>query len=405
MNMSDIYRTAFPSASAAPAVTAGTEGFSMGRLVLLMAGAKRFIGALTIAFGAVAALVALLLPNYYTATTTLMPPQQNRSVAGALLAQLGSFGTSLTSESGIKDPNDVFIVILQSRTVGDALSAKFDLAKVYRKRRPEDVLQALADATQIRTMKGGVIKISVEDRSPVRAAEIANAYAAEMYKVNGRLAVVEAAQRRAFYEQQLESARSDLLQAAERFKKSEQSTGIVALEAQAKGIVEGAGALQQQVAAKEAQVQAMQVYATGQNRNFKLAQAELAALRAQLAKIENHRRDWTLDVPASKLPAATTEYAAMSREVKYAEAVVETIAKQYQIARIDEAKSAAVIQAIDPAVVPSKKSRPNRLVLILGAMMSGLVIAVAWVLGRDSYRSNPAAWTTIRTLLENSRQG
>jgi tyrosine-protein kinase Etk/Wzc len=373
--------------------------FSIGRLILLLHARRSAIGILMLSVGAIAAVIAFLLPVRYTATTTLMPPQQNHSLANALLAQLGGLPTMMASENGIKDPNDVFIAILQSRTIADSLIREYKLASVYRQHRPEDLRESLARATAVRSGKGETIVLSVEDHDAARAAAIANSYVDEMYKLDSRMAMTEGAQRRAFFEDQLKTAQDELERSEDRLRVAQQGSGIVQLDAQAKGMVEGAMALQAQVAAQEVQVRAMQPYVTAENPDLKRAQSKLAALREQLAQMENHSRTMTMDVSQSALPSAAMEYADRLRDVKFNEAAVEAIGKQYEIARLDEAKDAPLVQIIDPALPPTRRSGPNRIAIVLASMLSALVFAAGWLLAQDSWRSQPDGWTTLRTLL------
>jgi len=375
------------------AMTSEPESLGMAKIVRLASQEKKFIGTVLIATAVLVLVGVLLMANSYTATTTLMPPQQNRSIASALLSQLGAASGLVSGEGGLKDPNDVFIAILQSRSIADALIAQHDLRSVYHRDRPEDLRNELAERTHIRSGKGGVISVSVDDPSPARAAALANSYVVELYRLNSRIAVTEAGQRRAFFENQYKLAEQELVEAQERFKRTQQSTGIVQLDAQARGIVEGTAALESQLAAKEVEVKAMQSYATDENPSLKLAEQEVAALREQLAKADKHHRSGTMDIAISQLPSAAMEYATKLRELKYKEGVLEAVGKQLEIARIDEAKDAPLIQVIDPAVPPTKPSGPNRAAIAVTAIMSAFVVATGWLFFREHYRRKPIAWT------------
>jgi tyrosine-protein kinase Etk/Wzc len=361
----------------------GPDRITLGSLLDLFLREIRIIVAITACAAVFAAIFSFLLPHSYTATTTLMPPQQNRSIASALLSQLGPASALVAADAGAKDPNDVFIAILQSRSIADALVERYDLKSVYGKKQPEDLRARLAENTHIRTGKGGVINVAVEDRAPVRAAQIANSYVSELYLLNSRMAVTEAEQRRVFFEQQYKQAEQELARAQEEFRKTQQATGIIQLDAQAKGLVEGTAALQAKLASKEVEVKAMQTYATDQNPNLRVAQEELAALRMQVAKIDTHQRSGTMDVPSSNLPVAAMEYLSKLRNLKYREGVLESIAKQYEIARLDEAKNAPFLQVIDPAIPPTKPSGPNRLAIVVASTISAFVLVIAWVALRE----------------------
>src|SRR3954469_21816761 len=261
-------------------------------LLIVLAKRKRLILTVTAASAAVALIVSLLLPNRYTATTKILPPQQSQSASTMLLSQLAGGGmgplAALAGPGlGLKNPNDIYLGILKSRTIEDALIAKFDLLRVYHEKRASDARKELEKASDILTQKEGLISISVEDKDPKRAAALANAYVEELRNVTQHLAISEAGQRRLFFEQQVQQAKDDLSRAEVALKETQQKTGMIQLDSQAKAIIEAVGNLRAQVAAKEVQLQAMRSFATEQNPDTVLAQQQLAGLRTQLSKLEN----------------------------------------------------------------------------------------------------------------------
>jgi len=90
-----------------------------------------------------------------------------------------------------------------------------------------------------------------------------------------------------------------------------------------------------------------------------------------------------LIVPRGKIPEAGMDYARKLRDVKYQETIFEVLAKQYESAKLDEARQGAVIQVVDPAVVPDKHVAPKRILIILGAMIAGLLLGVLIVLSQQ----------------------
>src|SRR3954469_20430103 len=327
-------------------------------LLIVLAKRKRLILTVTAASAVIALVVSLLLPNRYTATTKILPPQQSQSASSMLLTQLaggamGPLAALAGSGLGLKNPSDIYLGILKSRTIEDALVAKFELMRVYRDKRVSEARKDLEKASDIITQKEGLISISVEDKDPKRAAALTNAYVAELRSVTQHLAISEASQRRLFFEQQVQQAKDDLSRAEVALKETQQKTGMIQIDSQAKAIIEAVGHLQAQVAAKEVQLQAMRSFATDQNPDTILAQQQLAALRTQLSKLEN-QQGTTIEgdpvVSTGKIPGAGLEYVRKFRDMKYYETIFELLAKQYEAAKIDEAREAAVIQVVDPGV-------------------------------------------------------
>ena len=230
-------------------------------LLITLAERKTWIVKTTLAVTALATFVVCLLPNQYTATTRILPPQQNQSsLASALTGQLAAMGSlaSMAGQNlGLKNPNDLYAGMLKSRTVEQAIVQQFDLKKVYRDRRMSDACRDLEKRSSIKVGKEGFITISVDDRDRRRAADMANSYVTELRKLMQNVAVTEAGQRRLFYEQQMKQASDNLAEAEQAFKDTQQKTGVLQLEGQARAIIDSVVKLRAQIAAKEIQVQAM----------------------------------------------------------------------------------------------------------------------------------------------------
>ena len=351
-------------------------------VLIVLAERKRIIWQITAAFAIAAIVISLLLPKSYTATVTLLPPQQNSSMGAAIASQLGNLGgmAALAGSSlGLKNPNDTFVAMLKSRTVEDAMVEHFGLMQEYRTKYPTDARKAFEKhATVNASAKDGLIHISVEDHDPHRAADIANGYVDQFRTLSEHLAISEAAQRRLFFERELEKTKENLNQAEEAMKETEQKTGLIQLDSQARALIESASLLRAQIAAREVQIEGMQTYATGENAQLVQAERELESMRAQLAKLGGSQKNANdnLIVPKGTVPAAGLEYIRKLRDVKYYETVFEILARQYEIAKLDEAKQGALIQVVDPAIPPDKRSFPSRSLIVIGATLAGFLLAI-----------------------------
>jgi uncharacterized protein involved in exopolysaccharide biosynthesis len=339
---------------------------------------KRLVGLGTSLFALVGLLLALILPNRYTATTQLLPPQGSPSAVSAVLGQFGELA-SLAGRDMLRNPSALFVVLLRSRTIADRLIFRFDLAKVYAKKRASDCRVVLESHTQIESSKEGVIVIRVDDQDPGRAAGLANGYVEELVRMNEKLAVGEAARRRLFFEGQLEQASGQLANAEDALKRAQETSGVIQLDTQAKALLESIAALRVRIIAKEVQLREARTYGGDQHPDVVRTEQELAVLRQELARLQQQGGGAPAEVGASRLPSAGLEYVRRLREVKYREAVFEMLAKQLEAARIDEAKEGALIQVLDPAVVPERKSGPDRLLLVAMAALSGLLLTLSWV--------------------------
>ncbi len=367
-------------------------------LLIVLSQRKRAILRTTLAAAVLAAIVALVLPNRYTATAKVLPPQQSQSLAASMIGQMGALGPMASiaqKDLGLKNPGDLWVSMLRSRTVADALVRRFDLLRVYRDGRVSDARRDLEDATGIVVGKEGLIAISVEDKEPSRAPQIANAYVEELRKLTQDLAATEAGQRRIFFERQLEMARNNLADAEQALKQTEQTTGLIQLDGQAKAIIESVVKLRALIAAKEVELRARRLFSTEQNPDTKLGEEQLLGLRAQLAGLEKQSEGsnggsggdaGNVQVPVGTVPEAGLQYVRRLRDVKYAETMFELLAKQYEAARLDEAKTAAVIQVLDPAIEPDRKSSPQRSWIVIVAGAIGFFGSVGYIVLADAFR-------------------
>jgi tyrosine-protein kinase Etk/Wzc len=365
-------------------------------LLIVLSRRKRLILRTTVATATVAAIVALLLPNRYTATATILPPQQNQSLASAMIGQLGALGPMAAmaqKDLGLRSPNDLYVGMLHSRTVEDDLIRRFGLLGVYRERKMSDARRALEGASTIAIGKEGFVTISVEDKDRDRAPQLANAYVEELRQLTQELAVTEAGQRRLFFERQLELAKNNLADAEQALKETELKTGLIQLDGQAKAIIDSVVRLRALIAAKEVELRGMRLFSTEQNPDVRQAEEQLSGLRVELARLEKQSASpGDVEVPTGSVPEAGLQYVRRLRDLKYHETIFEMLAKQYEAARLDEARTAAVIQVLDPAVVPDRKSSPPRSLIIVSATLCGFFASVLYVLLAETFhrvRSNP----------------
>jgi uncharacterized protein involved in exopolysaccharide biosynthesis len=361
------------------------EQFGLIDLLIVLAKHKLPITAMTGGCAVLALITSLLLPNIYTGTAKIMPPQQNQSAAAALLGQLGGLASIAGSTINIKNPNDLYVGMLNSRTIGDSIISRFHLHKLYDKETMVETRQELAERTNVTAGKDGLITLEFDDEDPERAAAVANAYIEELDKLTQSLAITEAGQRRHFFERQLHQAKEELTKAEIALKTTQEKTGLIKLYDQGKAIIEAVTTLRAQIAAKEVELRAMRTFATEQNSEVIRAQQQLAGLRAELVKLERAQAVGPGDilVPTGKVPEAGLEYLRKFRDVRYQETIFELLAKQFEAAKIDEAKEAALIQVIDKAVAPDRKAKPKRLLIVLVGLVLGALLSVCWAFTRE----------------------
>lgn len=389
------------------APSASSEPLHLLDVLIVLSRRRKFIVLFTLGTAILAAIVVLVLPSRYTATTTVMPPAQNSSLSSALLGQLGN-SSALASVAGaslgIKNPNDMYISLFRSRTVEDSMVQRFGLMAKYHAKKQSDARTAFESHTTVALgAKDGLVRIAAIDSDPQEAADIANGYVDEFRKLSASLAITEASQRRTFFQQQLLEAKENLTAAEEALKHTEQSTGVLQIDSQSRSLIESAASLRAQVVAKEVQLQGMRSYATEDNPDVVIAEQQLAALRAQLAKLAGTNQGSSSDfvVPKGKVPEAGMEYLRRLRDVKYYETISELIAKQFEIAKLDEARQGSIIQVVDVAVPPDERSFPKRTITVLVAILLGFCVASMWCIFIEGFRrmqNDPEEHARIKAL-------
>ena len=352
------------------------DGISLSELAGAILGQWKIILAGSVLAGAAGLGVASLMKPVFTARTVVMPPQQQQSSAAAALGSLGALAG--LAGGGIKSPVDQYIALMQSATVSDRLIDRFKLMEVY-----EEEFRSVARKTLLTKAiitagkKDGLIVVEVDDHDPKRAADIANAYVDELRLMTNTLAVSEAQQRRRFFEQQLEVTKKRLTEAQVALQESGFSAGV--LRAEPKAAADGYARLRAEVTAAEVRLQTMRRTLADSAPEMQQQQAQLEALRSELAKLEQREA-----APSSK----DAGYIGRYRDYKYQETLFDLYAKQFELARLDESREGGLIQVVDVATAPDRKSKPKRAMYALGAaVLAGLLLSVrAVVIGLRARR-------------------
>ena len=355
------------------------DEISLIDLAITLAKHKKLIIGAPLIVAIVVAIYSFFIPPIYTADVQMLPPQQQSS-ASAMLSQLGALG-GMAGAAGIKNPNDTYVAMLKSRTIQDSMIKRFKLQAVYKTKTPEKTRTALNGATKVTVGKEGIIGISVDDESPQRAAILANGYVDALQQMTQIFAVTEASHRRLFYEKQLLQAKHNLGDAEIALKQLQEKTGIIHLDSQAQLGIGTAANIKGQIAMKEVELGAMRTFATGNNPDLVRTQQTISGLQAQLAKIE------TGTVSSSKVPETGLEYIRKTRDFKYAETIYEMLAKQFEMAKIDEAKESSVIQVLDKAMPPEQKSKPKRSMMVLIAALATGFLTILYAFIKEALQN------------------
>jgi tyrosine-protein kinase Etk/Wzc len=356
---------------------------------------SRLLSAAAIA-AVVSGIIVFVIPVSYTAEAVILTPQQAQSSLSSFLGPLaglapaaGASGLGLLSGLGLRNPADLYVGVLESRTIADALITQFGLKDVYQVPDYTRARKRLARNTRVEGGKDSLIRIRVDDHDAARAAKLANAYVEELSKSNSRLAFTEAGQRRLFFEGQLKNEKDALAEAEIAMRNTQQATGLVAPSGQADVLLRVGAQLHAEILRRETQLEAMKTFAADDNPRLQIVKRELGALHAQLNQLEQgDYKPGTLELPTGRLPEASLQYLRAMRELKYHETLFEVLSRLYEAARLDEAKSSAVIQVVDRAVTPERKTWPPRALLITITVFVTLLISAFWIVFREQARES-----------------
>ena len=357
---------------------------------------KRRIFARTAVYGLLlSTLTAVLIPNRYKATTQLMPPEGQQGLGMALLSALSTKGGAALGGMandllGMKNSGALFVGVLKSRTVADQLIGQFQLQRVYHDSKMEDAREDLADHTDIaEDRKSGILTIAVTDHDPRRAQAMAQAYVEQLDRLVAQVSTSSARRERIFLEGRLQEVKTDLDAAANRFGQFASKNTAIDIPAQSKAMVEAAATLQGQMIAAQSELSGLEQIYTANNVRVRAMKARVAELRRQLDKLggdsTNAGSDSSLYPPIRKLPLLGVTYADLYRNTKIQETVFELLTQQYEMAKVQEAKEIPTVKVLDAAILPTKKSFPPRLAIILGGTFLVQFAVGFWLIYRKRW--------------------
>jgi uncharacterized protein involved in exopolysaccharide biosynthesis len=358
------------------------DEISLIDLAIALGEEKKTLFAIPAITTTLAIVVSLLMTPIFTAKTVMMPPQQQQSGAASALASLGGLAGLAGAAAGIKSPDEMYIAFMQSEGLQKAVIEKLQLQERYEKKTLFETREELKKNVKVTTdKKAGLITIEADDKDPEFAAKLANIHVGELRNLMGRLAVTDAQQRRLFYEQAISKTQAELADAEANFRAAKEKSGMQVTAVIAESGVRASAELRGQIAAKEVQMQAMSRFATPQNPDVQRLGSELAALRSQLGKIEQGSGGGEKPSPIQQLAVKAF------RDIKAREAMMGVLVAQYESARVDEAKEGPLIQQVDVAVAPERKSKPKRAILVLVAAFAGLFFGVLVAFVRRAMRN------------------
>ncbi len=355
-----------------------TEEINLLNLLVIILKRKKMIAGITLACALITAAISLIMTPIYKAETKILPPQVSSSgISSQVMSKLGGASGLISSSLGISSTNDQYVAILKSRTMYDLIIDRFKLMERYKAEYREDARAALEGLVSISSGKDEIITVSVEDKDPQKAADMANAFIEKLKDMTQTFAVTEASKRRLFFEEQLAKTKEDLIKSEEAMQGFQEKTGAVSVDEQARAVIESIAELRAQIAAKEVEIKVMKTYTEQRNPDLQKAESALNGMKEELQKLETKTGE-SPDalVPTGKMPEVGIDYTRKLRDLKFQENLYELMANQYELARVDEARDATIIQVVDRAVPSSMRAKPKRKQMVVLACITGFLLSV-----------------------------
>lgn len=358
----------------------------------------KFIGYFVVATFIISTIVSFLIPKTYIATARILPPHENNSGIGSLLSVADHPLSGLAANLiGSHTPAAIYIGILKSRSVADELVRKFDLKNLYDKKYIEDVYEKLADRSDIEiSKKNQIISVTVKDRDPQRAADLANTYVDILDKTNRNLDITQGKRKRLFLEKRLIQVREDLEKAELDLKDFQEKYHLISIEDQAKVVIQGVAEIKGEIIAAHTELEVFKQFGTEKQIEAIMLKAKIDELHNQLESIQKGKelvptapnpsikdQGSSLFIPFDNLPRLAMQLMRFTREAKIQEKLFELITAQYEIARIEEAKDIVSIQVIDRAVPAEKKYSPKRGRIVITATLLMFFFTSIAVIGKE----------------------
>ncbi len=356
----------------------------------LLASYRRQLLQLAVAALVIFTAVAFLIPKRYEAVARLMPPDQSNSASamlGALTAKGGDVLGAVAGDAfGLRTSGATVVGVLNSRTVQDDLINQFDLRKVYSTKGYDNARKILLQRTDVaEDKKSGIILISVQDRDAQRAAVLAKAYIDDLNLRIAQLTTSAARREREFLEARLTSVKQQLDESTLQLSKFSSRNMTFDPQIQGKAMIEAASTLQGQLIAAETELTGLEQVYGPENSRVRAASARVGELRSKLRGMsgagDNKAGTGQLGPSLEQLPLLGNTYYDLARQAKINETVYEVLTRQYELAKVQEAKEVPSIRVLDEPVVPEHKIWPPRIIIILLGTMMTLIIAILWITG------------------------
>lgn len=353
-----------------------TEEINLLELLQVIVKRRNFILKVCTAAAILAVVYSISLKNVYTASAKILPPQKDAAGGlSALLSQAGGLAGLAAGGMGLGGSTEMYVGIIKSRSVTDAVIQRLNLQKEFKTKTADETRRRLATVIKVKAGKDGIINIDADSKDPVKAALLANTLVDELGKRSVQLNLSKAGAERMFLEKRLQVVKQDLRAAEEAMKLFQEKYKTIKADSQAMAAIEGIAQLKADIIGKEVQLASLRQNMTDEAPEVRMLMAAVARLKNQLGGMTGNGR---MDVipAAGNVPSLGVEYVRKLRELKVQEAIFEQLTKQYEVAKLSEAKDSSSFQILDEAVVPAQKSKPKRSLIVILITVSAFILSL-----------------------------
>jgi tyrosine-protein kinase Etk/Wzc len=396
---------------------AESEKINIYNYLTLLVSYRRFIFLNLVGVCLIVLIISFVLPSWYVATTTILPPGGDAISMGLASSVMGSVSGLATSLSlpFMATPSDIIAAILRSRVVGEAVVQKENLMEVFDTKSMEQALRELSSRTSVTVTNEGLITLSYEDKDRIRAAKVANRFMEETDRINQQTSASQAKSARIFIEERLAKTQKDLSQAEENLKRFQEENKTILLDEQMKAAIDKAAKLKAQMVSSEIKLNVLGKTLAYTHPQIRSLKSEIDEIKRQLEILETGNQDQAssgektvMDVPIAQVPALGLKLGRLVREVRIQEAVFELLTQQYEQYKIQETKDTPTIQVLDRAVPPERRAKPKRAFLVGMSGILSLFASLVFIFGleyfRQSKKTNPEAIERLEILMSAWRK-
>lgn len=325
-------------------------------------------------------MLSFVVAGRYTSATRIIPPQQIQSTLTGLVGQMGTM--SFSGLAGLRNPSDVYVQLLRTDSIAHALINRFKLYDHYGKEKFEDVRLMLDRRSRIRAGRDGMVLMEVNDKDADMAAALANGYAEELFKLIQRLSAEETAQRKQFVDSKLAEITKSLDAKEQDFRKLQERVGVLSVEGGIDATYTAIGTLRASIMMREVALRTISNSSTSQNPTYRNMEAEIAALKSQMEKLEQDPKiqNPKFMIPANRAPEIVMEYVRKLRDIKLEEGMYKVMQKQAELVRMEDLRDFMQFLIVDTARPATRRDFPSRLVVTLLTCFLGMTLVIYLVI-------------------------